>query len=476
MTLAANNPGYSVVQTRIQAVENGLLPSIIIQHRPAPVMRLTDRMAFYRVPGISIAVINNFAIDWAKGYGVASVSTGKEITTQTLFQAASISKPIAAVAALHLAETKRLPLDADVNDWLRNWKLPTSEYIRDQKVTLKRLLNHTAGLNVAGFPGYAVGARLPTLTQILKGETPANTRPILVETLPGTQWRYSGGGYVVLQRLIEDIAGLPFPDFMELEVLPRLEMQHSTFRQPLPRETARSAASGHSVNGQPITGGWLVYPEMAAAGLWTTPSDLAQFFISIQSTYAARSHRLLSEKMTQQMFTAGPNNWGLGIEVGHTEELTWIAHAGHNTGFTAYLFAYTAIGNGAVIMTNSDHGDELAQEIFRAIARVYDWPDWRPVEIKLAAVAPDIYDAYVGRYQPVDDQSSIITVSKEDNRIFVRIFGEKQEMYPQSENEFIILENGSKLSFYRDGLGGVELLTLTLPELPFMALIAYKLK
>ena len=398
------------------------------------------------------------------------------ITTQTLFQAASISKPITAVAALHLAETKRLSLNADVNAWFDNWKLPASESVRDHKVTLKRLLNHTAGLNVSGFPGYAVGARLPTLTQILKGETPANTLPIHVETLPGTQWRYSGGGYVVVQRVVEDITGKPFADFMEREILPRLDMHHSTFQQPLPREHARSVASGHSVDGQSVSGGWHVYPEMAAAGLWTTPSDLARFFISIQGSYAARDDRLLSEKMTQQMFTPGLNNWGLGIEVGHTDKLTWIAHAGHNAGFTAYLFAYTNTGDGAVIMTNSDNGDELAQEVFRAIARIYEWPDWRSEEIEVAEITPEIYEAYVGRYQPVNYLGSIITVSKEGNRIFVHMLGKTQEMFPQSETEFIALQNGLALSFHRDGQGGVKHLTLTLPELPFVALTAQKVE
>src|SRR5688572_931570 len=266
----------------ISRIENGLLPPIVTKGRDAS-MKLADRMAFHKVPGVSIAVINEGKLEWAKGYGVLESGSAQAVTADTLFQAASISKPVAAMAALALVEQGKLGLDEDVNLKLTSWRVPDNNFTRTEKVTLRRLLSHSAGLTIHGFPGYSANASIPTLQQILDGQKPANTKAIRVDVLPGKQFRYSGGGYTVLQQLMIDVTGRSFPDLLQDLVLRKIGMSRSTFIQPLPKDLESNAANAHE-EGKAIKGRWHSYPEMAAAGLWTTPTDLALFAIDVMES------------------------------------------------------------------------------------------------------------------------------------------------------------------------------------------------
>src|SRR5713101_3278460 len=196
---------------KIQRVENGLRAPIAVKDRPIARMALTERLNFYHVPGVSVAVIDGGKLEWARGYGLTSADGGKPVTAETLFQAASISKHVAAMVALHLMDLEKLALDEDVNRKLRSWNVPENDFTNSEKVTLRRLLNHGAGLTVHGFPGYEAGTPAPTLIDVLDGRKPANTPPIRVDVTPGTLWRYSGGGYEVMQQLVIDVGGKPFP-------------------------------------------------------------------------------------------------------------------------------------------------------------------------------------------------------------------------------------------------------------------------
>ncbi|MGA3205869.1 MAG: serine hydrolase domain-containing protein, partial [Bryobacteraceae bacterium] len=162
---------------RIQRVENGLRPPVTIKGQPVATMTIAERLKFYHVPGVSVALINGGKVEWARGYGLTSADGGKPVTAETLFQAASISKHVAAMVALHLVDAGKLSLDEDVNLKLRSWKVPDSEFTKTEKVTLRRLLNHSAGLTVHGFPGYEAGTPVPTLVEVLDGKKPANTEP-----------------------------------------------------------------------------------------------------------------------------------------------------------------------------------------------------------------------------------------------------------------------------------------------------------
>ncbi len=298
---AVSHPAQDDAQARARRVEAGLLPPVLI--KGAPAWTLEERMRHYKVPGVSVAVIKDFKVEWARGYGVKDVETKEPVTERTLFQAGSISKPVAAMAALKKVEQGRLSLDEDVNRRLVSWKLPDNEFTAKKKVTLANLLSHTAGLTVHGFPGYAAGEQLPTVPQVLDGAAPANTAPVRVNLEPGTKFRYSGGGTTVMQLALTETLRKPFPEIAREAVLAPIGMTDSTYEQPLPPDWLKRAATGHRAGGFPVEGKLHVYPEMAAAGLWTTPTDLAKFGIEVQLSLQGKSNKVLSKAMTERMVT-----------------------------------------------------------------------------------------------------------------------------------------------------------------------------
>lgn len=412
-------------------------------------------MRFYKVPGISVAFFDHGKIIWTRAYGLADVATKKPVTSETLFQAASISKPVSALAALHLVEGCKLSLDENVNDKLRTWKVPDNHFTTQDKVTLRRILSHTAGITIHGFPGYASDDPVPTVVQILNGEKPANTDPIRVDVAPSTIWRYSGGGYVVQQTLMSDVTGKPYPEIMNELVLRPMGMTHSTYEQPLPKKLWPLAATPYDDKGEPAKGGWHTYPEMAPAGLWTTPSDLAHMAIEVQNAYAGKSNKILSQEMVREMLTRQKDDWGLGFALpqGHKARF---AHGGQNAGYSCDLQAY-AEGPGLVVMTNSDSGEFLIQELLRAVAKEYSWPDFQPVELAVARIDPAILSAYAGIYE--DPEAGKITVSMKNDILYLQVpqLGpEPQELYPESSTDFFILSNDVTFSFRKDQKGNVS--------------------
>lgn len=339
---------------------------------------ITALMAKRNIPGLSLAIIQNGTIVKAKGYGVVEQGSAIPVTTDTLFQAGSVSKSVAALGALYLVETRKVSLDANVNSALKTWQVPENLFTRYRNVTLRRLLSHSAGLTVHGFPGYAVDAPLPTLVQVLNGAKPANTAAIRVNLVPGSKWRYSGGGYTVLQQLIIDVTGRPFPDYMREKVLEPLGMRDSTYEQPLPANRAALTATGH-LAGKParvVPGRWHVYPEMAAAGLWTTPSDLARFAIALQDTFAGRSAPVISPALAVQMLTPQMDNDGLGVFLVGAAETRRFEHGGRDEGFDAQMTAYLKSGQSAVIMINTNDNSRVVAQVMEAIADAYGWPDY----------------------------------------------------------------------------------------------------
>src|SRR5947207_2672657 len=364
-SIAAETVLLPEVQRRIESV--GACLSTPVVEKNDPCQMLQDRMNADHVPGVSVAVIHNGEIEWAQGFGVVRLG-GAPVTAETLFQAGSISKPVAAMAALRLVQEGKLSLDFDVNQALTSWKIPPSAAAPGAVVTLRELLTHTAGLTVHGFPGYAAGAPVPTLIQILNGEKPANTNPIRLEAVPGSHWKYSGGGYTVMQQLLLDVSLQPFPKLLHDAVLAPVGMTHSAYEQPLPAELCSGAATPYGADGAPIEGGFHTYPELAAAGLLTTPTDLARYAIEIQRSLSGGANHVLSAEMTRQMLVAGQGNFGLGLEIGGSPENPYFLHGGINEGFESLLVAYQRIGDGAAVMTNARGGQPLADAVMRSIA------------------------------------------------------------------------------------------------------------
>ncbi len=444
-----------VDKAHIAAVENGLLPAVIIKGRPAPAKTLATRMRETKVPGVSIAFFDHGHIVWAKGYGLADVASGRPVTPDTLFEAGSISKPVAALATLRLVQEGRLDLDQDVNARLKAWKVPENNFTAQQKVTLRRLLSHGAGLTVHGFPGYTRDQKPPSVVQILNGQAPANTAPVVVDAVPGTRWSYSGGGYVVTQLLLTETAGEPFPDLMRDEVFKPAGMAHSTYEQPLPEALRSRVATGYRQSGLPVTGDWYVYPEMAPAGLWTTPSDLARAAIEVQRDYAGRSHRLLSKTMARQMLTRQIGDWGLGFQLTARDGTRRFGHGGDDEGFKAELEAFTTgTGQGVAIMTNGDGGSVLIAEIVRAVATTYGWKDLQPEERTVVQVDPSVLALYAGEYEIPGVTKLAVTVKDGGLFVAVPLLGpDPQAMLAQSPNQFFSVDNGVSMEFVKDAGG-----------------------
>lgn len=453
IAIAVAQSGPSTVEERIRAVETGLMPAVVLKGRPVPRYTLEERMKALHVRGVSIAVIRNYEIDWAKGYGLADLVSRRAVTAETLFQAGSISKSVAAVGAMTLVEQGKLKLDDDVNSYLKEWKVPENEFTKEQKVTLRRLLSHTAGLTVHGFPGYEAGTAVPTTVEVLDGKKPANTAAIRVDILPGTQYRYSGGGYTVAQLMMAEVTGRPFAEFMRQAVLEKADMGQSTYEQPLPAGLAGVAASGYRSNGDAVPGKYHTYPEMAAAGLWTTASDLARFAIEIQKSREGRSNKILKQATVEEMLREQKQGYGLGFGLSVRNGTKEFGHGGADEGFQAVLSA-TVDGRGFVVMTNSDNGQRLADEIALAIAAAYGWPN-KPREREAISLSTENLAKFAGEYEA--GRLLRVQVRVVDDHLVISI-PEQGEMalYPEAADVFFSLGRGvPDLKFSRDEAGAV---------------------
>jgi CubicO group peptidase (beta-lactamase class C family) len=437
---------------RARRVEEGLRPPIVVKGQPAVKWTIAERLKHHNVPGVSVAVVNGGKIEWARGYGLADVESARPVTPETLFQAASISKPVAAMTVMRLVEQGKLSLDEDVNAKLKSWKVPENEFTKTEKVTLRRLASHSAGLTVHGFPGYAQGTPLPTLVEILDGTAPANTKPVRVDLTPGTKWRYAGGGYEVMQLLAEDVTGRKFPALAKEFVLDPLGMKDSTYEQPLPAARAGQAATGYRPDGKAVQGKWHTYPEQTAAGLWTTPSDLAKVIIAVQQG----GGRALKPATVEQMLTKTSGDYGLGFGLGEKAGRKSFAHGGANEGFRCNLFAYRD-GAGAVVMTNGDRGGAVASEILRAIAAEYGWPDYGQEEKTAVNVDPAVLQSYAGKY--VFSPGPTVMVLHESGKMFLQSeqIGKVEILAESNERFFAPVGGLPPLIFKKNADGSVEL-------------------
>jgi CubicO group peptidase (beta-lactamase class C family) len=431
----------------IANIEKGLRPAQALLGMPVPMSMLKDEMQRLHVPGLSIAVIDHGRLAWAKGYGVVGPS-GAHVTPETLFQAASISKPVAAFGAMTMVQSGKLDLHADINSQLRTWKLP--EAPGGNAVNLLQLLSHTGGLSVSGFPGYARGEAVPTLLQVLNGTPPATTAPIRVASSPGSGWQYSGGGYTVLQQLVIDASGQGFDAVMQARVLAPFGMTSSSFSQPASSAILKRAALPHDSVGQPYAGGPSTYPELAAAGMWTTPSDLARFVIGVQASAAGRS-TVLDQANTRKMLTPVRNDYAYGFEMAGSGAATSFAHGGSNRGYQNYLFGYVDGSHGAVVMTNGDAGDEVARATMRAIAAEYGWPSYQTVMRAAIPIDPEMAQQMTGKYAIAGLGDFDITLQDGQPMFWIKA-GQGERLYRGSGSHFFVLSQKLELSF--DALPG----------------------
>ncbi|MFZ0280173.1 MAG: serine hydrolase [Bacteroidales bacterium] len=438
------------IEEKIRLVETSLAGWI--QTGENDTWTLSERMKKYNVNGLSIAVIHNYQIEWAKGYGFADVSEKRPVTGKTLFQAASISKSLNSVGVLKLVQDKRLDLNSDINNYLVSWKFPYDEKSNNKVITLTSLLSHTGGLTVSGFSGYARGEALPSVLQILDGQKPANNAPVRSSMEPGRGYNYSGGGVTVSQLIVTDVTNQPYEIFMKENVLEPLGMISSSFTQPPPASREKLLATGYRVDGSEVTGKYHIYPEQAAAGLWTNPTDLCRYIIETQLSFTGKSAKVLSPEMTKLRLTPVLEDSGLGTFINSrvTGSFKYFNHNGGNEGFCCTSIGCLNAGEGVVIMTNTDHeNSSILEEIANSVATVYKWKDYYLPEIKkVVEVEASILDKYTGKY---DMDGRIITFRRSDKGLEVSISDDLfWNVYFISDTEFFARESRGFIRFQTD--------------------------
>jgi CubicO group peptidase (beta-lactamase class C family) len=411
---------------------------------------VTSQMAMRHINGLSLAIEQNGKIITARAYGVTDHGEPRRVDTTTLFQAGSISKSVAALGALRLVEQGKLKLDSDINGSLASWHLPTSAFTSAKPVTLRAILSHNAGLTVHGFPGYDVDSPMPSLVQVLDGTQPANTPAIRNYIAPGVEWKYSGGGYTVMQQAMIDVTGQPFPQYMKAAVLGPLGMGRSSYEQPLPSVLAANTAAGHYSDGIKVHGRSHVYPEMAAAGLWTTPSDLLRFAMAIQDAYAGKPGAPISQATAKEMLTDQKDSDGLGVFLTKQGDAIAFNHGGRDEGFDAQLTAVASTGQGYAMMINANDNSRFSTRLGAFIARKYGWPGATSGYIPPAAIAIAEKDltSVSGLYDV--GEGGFITLVPRNGHLFTSVDGAlDEEIVPIGGDKFAFTERPVQFHFDR---------------------------
>lgn len=436
----------------IERFETGLRPRYGTSSEPAPLWSIEERMAFHKVPALSIAVAIDGELQWARAYGEIVKGSNIEADTNTLFQAASLSKPVASIAALDLVDQGQLALDQPVNEFLKSWQIPSNPFTEQNPVTLRHLLSHRAGTTIHGFKGYALSDTIPSSVEIVQGAPPANTQAVVVDKLPGESYRYSGGGFQIIQLLIEDITQEKFPEVVQDIVFEPLSLSRSNYAYPQPDV---NAATGHSGdNSTPIASPGFIYPEFAAAGLWTTPSELV-ILGSALSRDRTGAELLLPENLATQLIPASADEAGLGFGLNNDGDGVAFVHNGHNPGFSARWVNYADGRASVAVLTNSDTGGELIREVLSGLGHVYGWKQDAYIERDTIELNSEWVDDIVGQYFFDRKSDTVVaTISREDDQLWIEgQLTARTRLLPLSSSEFFIA-NGLNMTLIESKTGG----------------------
>ncbi|MES2649855.1 MAG: serine hydrolase [Bacteroidota bacterium] len=440
------------IQDQINAVENNLFGRVILDGKAD---KIADRMAYYKVKGLSIAVVNNYQLVWAKGYGWADEKEKLPVTTATLFKPGSISKSLNAVGVLKLAQNNQLNIYQDINEYLQSWKFPYDSFSKGKKITTANLLSHTAGLSVyGGFPGYDATGKIPTIPQILDGAAPANTPAVRSLFEPGLQFQYSGGGTIISQLIITDLTKQRYEQFMFDSVLKPLGMTNSFYSAAPPKKNElKKYAMGYTKEGTKVQSTFNVYPEQAPLGLWTTPTDLSKFMIETQLAYQGKSSKVLNQQMAGLLLTPYIDNSAtMGAFIGDRNGEKYFFHDAGNEGYRGLYYGSVEGGNGVVVFVNSDEGN-IILELLNSVASVYNWKGFdKPRNINTVMVPEAITQKYIGVYLY---EGKLAAITKEKDGLVYWADGQTCKMYFTSQSDFINIEFASEKSFITDASGNV---------------------
>ena len=444
------------IRDKIKQVESSLVPWVMANDSLK--FTLEERMSRYKIPGLSIAVIKDYKIEWVKAYGLADISEHRAVTFETLFQAASLSKSLNGVGVLKLVQDKKLDLNADINNYLSTWKFPYDSLSNNKMITIANLLSHTAGLTVHGYKGYTKADSLPTISEILDGKRPANSKAVRSMFEPGKKVEYSGGGTTISQLIVTNITHQKYEDYMWVKVLKPMGMTESFFTQPPPVNKQYLLSTGYNRYGEEMKGSkYNIYPEKAAAGLWTNPTDLAKYIIETQLSYHGKSDKVLTPKMTRLRLTPYLDSINaLGVFINKKGDEKYFQHSGSNEGFGCQYRGSLKYGNGVVVMVNSDNLGIL-NEIVNSVAIVYKWDDfYKPTLKKPIAMKDEMMNNYVGPYLLDGDT---ISITKENNELWLNSFI-RSKIYFTTNLDFYITEIKADYQYTKDENGMIDGFTM----------------
>lgn len=421
---------------------------------------LEDRMAHYGVPGVAVGVIEDGNLVFAQGYGVLQQGSDQPVTADTVFSVGSVSKVATALMTLHLVETDLIDLDDDITHAVAGWSPSSDNPYSDAALTPRMVLSHTGGLNLHGFADFMPGEDLPTALETLNGEAPASHPALDIQALPGSRYRYSGGGYTLLQEFIAQQAEDEFASVAETALFGPLDLSRSSFANPLPEDHG-NIAKAHDREGAPtaLPRGYEAMPEMAASGLWTSARDLGTLVAEMIQAYRGESAYLSQDMALAMMTRVAPSEHGLGPRImGHV-----FHHGGANNSYRAWIEGDLQTGNGLVVLTNASNGMDLAIEIRNAMNDAMDWDVNPVINLPDMPVSAEHLARLEGVYVLDPDQSrsqqaqlnrrpfvSDLTVSAEGESVFISYDGgeNRSELTPIAPNRYVLTSFPTRLGAF----------------------------
>lgn len=435
---------------RKQQVVDNFLPRVVFSGETKPAS-LEQRRLETKVPAISVAVIRNGTLDWSAAWGELELG-GSRAGCETLFQAGSLSKPVTVLAAFRLQEAGTIDFETSIETYLTSYHLPPGKQTTANPVTFGNLFAHTSGVTPGGYEGYAQGEPIPTDQQTVRAEAPSNARKVEVLAAPGEALAYSGGGYTVAEIALQDRLGKPFERILDEWLLTPVGMVQADFTQPLPASSHPYTARGHLAEGGPVPGGWHHHPEQAAAGLWATAQDLATFLVELGKGYRGES-KVFSQATTRALLAKPFDGHAYGFRLIGEGDRVFLTHYGGTVGYRAGMTMNLETGNGAVFLTNSDNGSQLGLEFFASVARVYDWPVFREVQVKRTPQPSEVLRQLAGTYSFADQGWKVAVEFDETALVLVFPNGDRYTLAPieGAPLEFIHPETAVRTRFERDG-------------------------
>lgn len=412
---------------------------------------IADKMSEYKIPALSLAVINEGKIEWADMYQNANFPEEQELDCASIFQAASLSKPVTFLAALRMHSAGEIDLDKNIQNYLKDFEMPQGKQTAENPITFRNIFSHTSGITSGGYEGYAKDLALPSDLDVLKGSEGVNSPAIQVITPPNETLAYSGGAYTVSELALQDIFNEEFPEIMKKWILEPAGMEHSDFTQPLPESKSNQVAKGYTQSGEVLDGGWRNYPEQAAAGLWSNAVDMSKFLIEIYNAYNGKSS-LFSQSDIKSMMSHERDGRAYGFIVNRSGDDIAITHYGGNAGYRTGMTISLTNGNGLVYLMNSDNGGALGNELLLSTSQVYNWQHFKQIDARRKEVSSEVLKGLIGEYKwngQIDLKIIFDEINNQISLYFPNGDEYKLTAIVGDELDFIHSNTGVKVSFLK---------------------------